>query len=134
MSETDASLRFISSAEPVTGPITEQTIRETPGDEHDRLIRKIMWVDPENIPLSTRSFMQEVPADEFFAQRTAAFDPADAFSVENAQRYGALEEALKANLTDLKVFRFGPINISTFIVGRTRTGELAGLLTGQVET
>ena len=32
------------------------------------------------------------------------------------------------------MYRFGDINISTFIVGRTKTGELAGLLTGVVET
>ncbi|MBL8938489.1 MAG: hypothetical protein JNM69_28235, partial [Archangium sp.] len=32
------------------------------------------------------------------------------------------------------VYRFGEISISTFIVGKTKTGELAGLLTGQVET
>jgi hypothetical protein len=34
----------------------------------------------------------------------------------------------------LTVVRFGTRNISTFIVGRTASGDLAGLLTGQVET
>jgi len=34
----------------------------------------------------------------------------------------------------VKVYRFGTISISTMIVGRTKSGELAALLTGQVET
>ena len=64
-------------------------------------------------------------------KRRLAGDPA---SVASAARFAALKTLLQANLTDLTVVRFGSRNLSSFIVGRTAAGELAGLLTGQVET
>lgn len=54
--------------------------------------------------------------------------------MDQARRFGELTTLLESQLTDMTVVRFGDVNISTFIVGRTKNGELAGILTGQVET
>lgn len=50
------------------------------------------------------------------------------------KRFQKLYGLLKSNLTDIKVFRLGRIEISVYIIGRTPSGELAGLSTQQFET
>ena len=71
---------------------------------------------------------------DFLDDRATNVDPNDPASIAQGKRFAELKAVLESQLTDLKVYRFGTISISTFIVGRTSTGELAGLLTGQVET
>ena len=51
-----------------------------------------------------------------------------------ARRYQALVRLLKENLSDLKVYRVGEINIAVYILGRASTGHLVGLSTRVVET
>jgi hypothetical protein len=41
---------------------------------------------------------------------------------------------LKNNLCDIKVYRFGRRNIDVYMVGKTPTGDYAGLATKVVET
>jgi len=133
-SETDAKLKFVSSWKLEPGPIGEQTIRDLLGAQHDELLPQVMYVPQGEEALALKTVVEKVDADAFLTRLSTSFDPNDPDSVERAAKFEALTRKLHEQLTDLVVFRFGTVSISTFIVGRTRTGELAGLLTGQVET
>jgi hypothetical protein len=131
MSETDANLKVLSASNIGSTPITPHLIRQKLTYQHDRLIGSVM---SGGTPLAKRTGSEVRDADAFLTRLATPNDPADPASVETARRFGELKTLLQSQLTDLTVVRFGSINISTFIVGRTRNGELAGLLTGQVET
>ncbi len=132
-SETDAAFKFLSSSRLEPGPITEQTIRELLTAQHDELLPDVMNVAGP-FALQDKTHVEQIDADQFLSRLSTSFDPNDPDSVAQAQKFEALTNTLKQHLTDIVVYRFGEISISTFIVGRTSTGELAGLLTGQVET
>ncbi len=133
-SETDAKLLFVSGPNLNGAPITADVVRQHLSAQHDALIGDVMWVAPGEEALANRTPVEERDAAEFLAARETVWDPDDAVMVANAERFSRLNDKLTSELTDLKVFRFGEVNISTFIVGRSRSGELVGLLTGQVET
>jgi hypothetical protein len=50
------------------------------------------------------------------------------------ERFKRLEAVLRENLTDLKVFKIGKTRSQVYVVGRTPSGELAGVKTTVVET
>ena len=133
-SETDAKFKFLGGTQLNGAAITADVVRAQLSAQHDAIFADVMWVDPADLPLATRTHVEERSASEFLDDLATNVDPNDPASVAQGQRFAALKTTIGAQLTDVKVFRFGEINISTFIVGRTRTGELAALLTGQVET
>ncbi|APR78426.1 Hypothetical protein A7982_03773 [Minicystis rosea] len=51
-----------------------------------------------------------------------------------AMRYRALRKVLEHNLTDLRFYYYGTIQVQVYIVGRTRCGDLAGMHTVSIET
>jgi|JI10StandDraft_1071094.scaffolds.fasta_scaffold16852_3 hypothetical protein len=131
MSETDANLRFVSANAIGTTAITPHLIRQKLTYQHDRLIDSVM---SGGTPLAKRTGSEVRDAQAFLTRLATPNDPSDPASVDQARRFGELKTLLESQLTDMTVVRFGDVNISTFIVGRTKTGELAGILTGQVET
>jgi hypothetical protein len=133
-SETDARMLFVSSPNIGTAPINEALIRARLSEQHDALLPQVMYVEPSWLPLAGRTYVEELNANDYFNHIINAADPNDPDSLALAQRIAAVRDALMSQLTDVKVFRFNKISISVFIVGRTHTGDLAGLLTGQVET
>ncbi len=50
------------------------------------------------------------------------------------KEFQALKKAIEKSLADVKVYRCGSIEMTYFIVGTTRDGQLAGLKTTGVET
>ena len=50
------------------------------------------------------------------------------------ENYGPVLDTLKNNLTDLRVYRVGRINIGVYLVGRSEEGNWLGLSTRSVET
>lgn len=133
-SETDARTVFVSASGVGTAPITEALIRSKLTAQHDALLPQVMSVDPAQVPLATRTAVEQRDALLFLNRIIDNADPSDDASVARAQQIGQLRDILTSQLTDLTVYRFGTVNISVFIVGRTSNGALAGLLTGQVET
>ncbi|MFT3713207.1 MAG: nuclease A inhibitor family protein [Archangium sp.] len=133
-SETDATFKFLQGTALNGAPITEAVVRSQLSAQHDALLPQVMYVDASRVPLSTRTQVEERGFEAFFDHLKNGVDPNDPDSIARGEKMEALRTALKGQLTDLKVYRFGDIDISTFIVGRTKTGELAGLLTGVVET
>jgi len=132
-SETDASFKFLKGTA-LNGPITADVIRAQLGAQHDALMPSVMYVDPSQVALAGKTQVEQRDGNAFLDRIIANVDPNDPDSIAMGQHFSQLKAALNANLTDLTVYRFGEISISTFIVGKTKTGELAGLLTGQVET
>ena len=70
----------------------------------------------------------------------------DDFIRDSAKAFGQITDLLKANLTDLKVFKIGPKDDRTgklatdqglyaqVVIGRTADGKVAGIILGDVET
>jgi len=58
----------------------------------------------------------------------------NAEQLAEASRFRSLLKILEENLTDLKVFRVGSINIPVYIVGRGASGNWLGISTRVVET
>ncbi len=133
-SETDAKFKFLAGTQLNGAAITPDVVRAQLSAQHDAIFADVMWVDPADLPLATRTQVEERNAGDFLENLATNVDPNDPDSVAQGQRFAALKRTVASQLTDVKVFRFGEVNISTFIVGRTKTGELAALLTGQVET
>jgi hypothetical protein len=130
-SETDAKFGFLTGKQLNGAPITEGVLRQQLSGQHDAVLPHLM---PGSGKLSTKRQVEVRDASAFFQHIIDGADPADPASMANATRFAALKQTIDAHLTDVKVYRFGTISISTMIVGRTKDGELAALLTGQVET
>jgi hypothetical protein len=72
--------------------------------------------------------------EDFFASATTPrpwHSPAERESVQRTRRLLAL---LHARLRDLRVYRFGRLNIDAYIIGVAPDGDWVGLATKQVET
>ncbi len=78
--------------------------------------------------------VEEQNFDEFFLRLTTIKDWFGETEKQKANRYGELQEFMKANLKDLKVFRIGKIQIDIYIVGIDLENNLIGLKTNAVET
>ncbi|MEH2163545.1 MAG: nuclease A inhibitor family protein [Nostoc sp.] len=53
---------------------------------------------------------------------------------QDVKKFQTLIQTLKDNLSDIKVYRVGQINIDAYIIGQTKDGDLAGVVTKLVET
>lgn len=71
--------------------------------------------------------VEETGAADFFAPVTEG-------DGEDAARFRKLEEILKRDLTDLRGYRVGAVDIDVYLLGRHASGEWIGLKTHVVET
>ena len=78
--------------------------------------------------------VEVVDIDSFFAMSTAEQDWYEQGEQQTAKKFQNLVETLKSHLTDIKVYRLGTTTIDVYIVGKTPSGDLAGLSTKVVET
>lgn len=53
---------------------------------------------------------------------------------KDIQKFQTLVQTLKDNLSKISVYRVGKINIDAYIIGQTKDGDLAGVVTKLVET
>ena len=53
---------------------------------------------------------------------------------ETARRFQRLAQLLKETLEDVTVYKVGEVEIDAYVVGKTRSGALAGVKTKLVET
>jgi Nuclease A inhibitor-like protein len=77
---------------------------------------------------------EEQNPDEFFLRLTTIKDWFGETEKQKAKRYGKLQEFMKANLKELKIFRIGKIQVDIYIVGIDAESNLSGLKTNAVET
>jgi hypothetical protein len=133
-SETDAKFVWVQGQQLNGADITITVVRSQLTAQHDALIETVMYTDPSDRSLAAKSQVETIDAAAFFDHIIGGVDPNDPYSIAMGEKFKTLKAVTFQNLTDVKVYRFGRISISTFIVGRAPTGELVGLLTGQVET
>ncbi len=113
--------------------------------ESEAPFKTFLWESKDKEILNTESLLQKtgypwytfikvVELDYFFRKATTQQNWHNPHEKENVARYQSLVEMLKKNLCDMKVYRFGRRNIDVYIVGKTPTGDYAGLATKVVET
>ncbi len=111
--------------------------------ESDYPFEMVRWDKQTEItPESLRAFAKESAAsliveqsvEEFFHAAVAEPEWKGANDLKLARRYQSLVRLLKENLSDLKVYRMGAVNISIIIIGRSNEGNCLGLSTRVIET
>lgn len=140
-SESDAPYRFAYAANPARRAVSPELVRELFAPAHDALAQDVFGPGTSLPPLAGRA-VEVRDAAEWLSRLEEVYDPADPVAVENARRFGALRRTLEDAVRDLVVVRFGDDlgagrvggAISTFVVGTTADGDVAGLFTGAVET
>ncbi|WP_392532928.1 nuclease A inhibitor family protein [Nostoc sp. C117] len=80
------------------------------------------------------SQVEEVELDYLFRNCAYEKDWHDEQQKQNVTKFQTLLETLKNNLNEIKVYRIGTINIDVYIIGKTPSGDLAGLSTKLIET
>lgn len=78
--------------------------------------------------------VEEREFDEMFARLTKLQDWFGDEEKATAAKFSAIKELLEKNLSDLKVFKIGRINIDIYFVGLDADGNLKGIQTKAIET
>lgn len=111
--------------------------------ESDYPFEVFFWSSQE--PLTAETVIQQtghtpdtpvnvMPLDELFQNATQKEDWHNDDEKQMVKRYQTLVKTLKTNLSDIQVFRLGTVEIDIYIVGKTPSGDKAGLSTKVVET
>ncbi|MBD6618469.1 nuclease [Komarekiella sp. 'clone 1'] len=132
----------------MTNEITEKLKQSCAGllmmSESEYPFEVFLWTSQAN-GLTTQKLLQltnhpqespveEVALDDLF--RNCAYEKEwhDEQQKQNVKKFQTLVQTLKNNLNEIKVYRIGTINIDIYIIGKTSSGDLAGLSTKVVET
>lgn len=113
--------------------------------ESDYPLTPYRWVGTDGAEPSPAALIQaegrkaDTPIETLTVR--ALFEPlfvlqADATEEEkaNVARYRALVDLLEAELSDLRVYRVGAVEIDVYVLGRHPSGEWLGLKTRVIET
>jgi hypothetical protein len=73
-------------------------------------------------------------ASDFFRAPASEADWKGEAELASARKFQSLVRLLEENLTDLRVFRVGEINMPVYVVGRSSSGSWLGVSTRVVET
>ncbi|RCJ36904.1 nuclease [Nostoc minutum NIES-26] len=115
MSESDYPFEVFFWSAQAKETLTDQKLLQLTGHSQDVLV-------------------ETVDLDYLFRNSAQEKDWHDRQQKETVKKFQSLVETLKANLSDIQVYRVGTINIDVYIVGKTPSGDLAGLSTKVVET
>ncbi|MEH2149319.1 nuclease A inhibitor family protein [Nostoc sp.] len=80
------------------------------------------------------SSVEEVALDYLFRNCASEQEWHDEQQKQNVKKFQTLVQTLKDNLNEIKVYRIGTIDIDVSIIGKTPSGDIAGLSTKVVET
>lgn len=138
----------MKSDEEVCGELEEATRGLMFMSESDYPFEVVRWEGVEEI---TPEYLRGVAGQD--ATTAAAAAPVEERTIENffrvaagepewkgeadlalAKRYQSLVGLLVENLTEVKVYRVGEINIGVYVVGRSDEGNWVGVATRVVET
>jgi hypothetical protein len=78
--------------------------------------------------------VRELDLDSFFSNATQEQDWQDDEARARVKRFQALVAFLKEKLKDVKVYRVGGVEADVYVVGKTDSGDFAGVKTKVVET
>jgi hypothetical protein len=110
--------------------------------ESDYPFEIVTWArDVEMIPavlfsdlLDPNSVVESISLTDFFAPVLTIEDWYEAEELAQVDRYTDLLDSIESNLSEVKVFRMGEVEIAIYIVGKTPDGDIVGLKTHAVET
>ncbi len=83
---------------------------------------------------AAETFVEERNFSEFFARLTEMQDWFGDEEKTTAEKFAKLKDLLEKNLSNLKVFKIGKINLDIYIVGLSANNILMGIKTKAVET
>jgi hypothetical protein len=84
--------------------------------------------EASDVPVETKT------AADFFRVAASEAEWKNAEQLTAARKFQTLLRLLEQNLTDLKVFRVGAVNIPVYVAGRAASGNWLGVSTRVVET
>jgi hypothetical protein len=113
--------------------------------ESDYPFEVLHWEASDRLVITLETILQKtghpvdtpvevVDIDSFFAIATTEQEWHNPEERETSKRFQALVETLRRNLNEIKVYRLGERSIDVYIIGKTPTGDYAGLSTKVVET
>ncbi|MFS0518500.1 nuclease A inhibitor family protein [Nostoc sp. UIC 10607] len=133
----------------MTNEITEKLKQASDGllmmSESEYPFEVFLWSNQVQEPITAQKVLQltghsletsveEVELDYLFRNCAVEKEWYDEIQKQNVPKFKSLVKTLKDNLTDIKVYRLGTINIDVYIVGKTPSGDLAAISTKVVET
>jgi hypothetical protein len=77
---------------------------------------------------------RELDFSDFFNGATQQQDGQSGEARTQAARFQSLVRLLRDNLNDIHVYRVGDVEADVYVVGKTKSGRLAGVTTKVVET
>ena len=78
--------------------------------------------------------IEDISCDKFFARFIKTQDWPGDNEKEMVRKFSILKEFLDSNLTDLRVFRVGRVQIDIYITGLDQDGKMVGVKTRAIET
>ncbi|MBD2341842.1 nuclease A inhibitor family protein [Calothrix sp. FACHB-156] len=111
--------------------------------ESDYPFENFLWEDkapvtPQKVVQQTNhpqdTPVQVITVDDFFSTATTPEDWHGEEEKAIVNKFQALVQTLKENLSNLQVYRLGSKEIDVYVVGKTPAGNLAGISTKVVET
>ena len=147
----DAKLQilYINQFYSMTNEITEKLKQASDSllmmSESEYPFEAFLWSNQAQEPITTQKILQlaghspetsveEVELDYLFRNCAQEKEWHDEIQKQNVQKYQSLVKTLKDNLIDIQVYRIGTISIDVYIVGKSSSGDLAGISTKVVET
>ncbi len=78
--------------------------------------------------------VKQLEMDQFFSSAVEEQDWYGPEELQTARQFQALVKMLKEKLTDLKVYEVGEVEMDAYVIGKTASGDWAGVSTKVVET
>ena len=98
---------------------------------------KILLDNEVVLKITKHSLDTPIKVIEFESFFQGAITPKNWHNAEEAETvktYQELVRIMKQDLSDLKIYKVGEIEIYVYIIGKTNTGDYAGLATVSIET
>ncbi|WP_414530118.1 nuclease A inhibitor family protein [Nodularia chucula] len=133
----------------MTNEITEKLRKASEGllmmSESEYPFEVFLWTDQGQNNLTNQKLLQltthpletlieEVELDYLFHNCAEEKEWHDEGQKQDVQKFQTLIKTLKDTLADIKVYRLGTVKIDVYVVGKTPSGDLAGISTVLVET
>jgi hypothetical protein len=142
-SPTNGPPKTSAASSPLISRLTDAADGLTFTSETDAPVEVFVW--PEGTPFSAEALrvhehidaaepLETEEVDHFFRNVTKPREWHEAAEKEQVRRFGALRDLLKAELTDVAVYRLGSTAISVYVLGRAADGTTTGIRTKVVET
>jgi hypothetical protein len=117
-------LTFQSESDYAVEPFEEKAAGGAQSSARDLVLAK--GGDPADV--------RELDFDAFFANATREQDWQDEEARARVRKFQALVKFLKERLSEIKVYRVGGVEADIYVVGKTESGDFAGVKTKVVET